>query len=130
MQCFVDESFLNEQFSFIPSAGTIAQFSGLSDWDLNSERQYFNNLKSQTREESQIILELTNEINNTRADSAVFQYEYFLTVPILNQDPVVYSGSLIFTVKLDSRSNWVITKWEDLKKETFPSWSELKGTYY
>lgn len=130
LQCFVDESFLQEKYRFIPSAGSINQFTVLLDWDLDAERQYFNNLKSQTRDDSQIILELDNEISNTSADSAVYQYEYFLTVPILDKDPVVYSGNMLFTIKLDTRSNWVITRWEDLNKENFPSWSELKGQYY
>ncbi len=130
MQCFVDESFLEESFKFIPSSGSINQYTVLLDWDIDSERQYFDNLKSQTRTGAQIILDLDNEINNTTADSAVYQYEYFLTIPILDEDPVVYSGNLLFTVKLDARSNWVITRWEDLKKENFQSWSELKGKYY
>lgn len=129
-QCFIDESFLSDEFEFIPSSGSVAQFSVLSDWEKDFEEQYFNNLKSQIKPESQIVLEFQNEINITRADSAIFQYEYFMTVPILEGDAIVYSGNVIFTIKLDSRSFWVITKWEDLKKEEFPSWSELKGTYY
>jgi hypothetical protein len=130
IQCFVDESFLSDDYEFIPSAGSIAQFTVLSDWSKEAERQYFNNIKSQTRQESQIVLEFENEENQTRADSAIFQYEYFITIPLLEGEASVYSGNVIFTVKLDSRSFWVITKWEDLKKEGFQSWSELKGTYY
>ncbi len=130
MECLVDESFLPDGFTFVPSAGSIAQFAALSDWQKESERQYFNNLTSLTRQESQIVLELENEINITRADSAVFQYEYFITVPIIEGDAIVYSGNVIFTVKEDSRSLWVITKWEDIEKDDFPSWSEMKGTYY
>ncbi|PKL88583.1 MAG: hypothetical protein CVV23_09500 [Ignavibacteriae bacterium HGW-Ignavibacteriae-2] len=130
LQCFVDESFLDDNFVFIPSASSGIRLDLFKEWDLESERQYFNNIKSLIPAESQILLKLENEINFTRADSAVYQFDYSLTVPIINGDQNLFKGSVVFTIKSDRRSNWVITRWEDLKNEEFPSWSDLKGTYY
>lgn len=129
MSCFVDESFLETKYKFIPSAGSIAQFNILADWDLNSERQYFNNLQSATQTGVPIILQLLNEINQPYGDSAVYQYDYILSIP-LEGESVTYQGSAQFNIRVDSRNYWVITEWEDTKKENSPSWSELKGRYY
>ncbi len=131
MACFVDSSFLNRKFKFIPSAGSISQFSVLADWDLNAEGQYFTNVKSNLIDNSQIILTLTNEVRNIQSDSAFFQYDYVLNVPLKDESKERnYQGSLSFTIQLDDRKQWVITQWEDIQKENLPSWSELKGFYY
>ncbi len=129
MACFVDNAFLDKDYKFIPSAGSVAQFGALADWDLNSEKQYFNNLKSTTINNVPLILQLNHEISNTQGDSAVYQYDYILSVPF-ESSSISYRGNLKFNIHFDSRNHWVITRWEDTKNEEYPSWSELKGKYY
>lgn len=130
LACFVDESFLNKPFVFKPSAGAVSKFQSLLSWDLESERQYFNNLKASTKEGIPITLELTNEFNSPQIDSAVYQYDYSLT---LSSNDVsvqsIYQGSLKFVLSRDSRNQWVITSWEDIERNEQPSWSELKGRF-
>lgn len=131
LACFVDESFLNKQYTFKPSAGAVSKFQNLLSWDLESERQYFNNLKASTKEGVPIILELSNEFNSPQIDSAVYQYDYTITLSS-NDASVqsVYQGSLQFVINRDSRNQWVITRWEDIERNSQPSWSELKGRFY
>ena len=50
LACFVDESFLEKSCSFKPSAGAVSKFQNLLSWDLESERQYFNNMISSSEE--------------------------------------------------------------------------------
>ena len=127
--CFVDPSFLNRHYFYIPSAGSGIQFDVFLDWDIFSERQYFNNVRAATSENSPIVLQLLNEISNIVGDSAIYQYEYVLSVPF-QEASALYKGNCKFFIRNDSRSQWVITRWEDIKDQDYPSWSDLKGKYY
>jgi hypothetical protein len=127
--CFVDPSFLNNNYLYIPSAGSGIQFDVFLDWNVYSERQYFNNVQAATTENSPIVLQLLNEISNIAGDSAIYQYEYVLSVPF-QEESELYKGNCKFHIRNDSRSQWVITRWEDIKDQEYPSWSELKGQYY
>ncbi|MGD8781509.1 MAG: hypothetical protein PVH88_21405 [Ignavibacteria bacterium] len=131
ISCFVDASFLDEQYQFIPSASSLTRFSDLSNWDIESERQYFNNLKSSTEEDSPIVLSLENEYADIQIDNAVYEYDYSLTLTTDDESlSAEYEGSVRFTIQIDSRNWWVVTKWEDFESGTNPSWSELKGRLY
>ncbi len=127
--CFVDQSFLNRTYTYIPSAGSGVQFDVFIDWDVLSERQYFNNVQAATTENSPIVLQLLNEVSNISGDSAIYQYEYVLSIPF-QEESALYKGNCKFHIRNDSRSQWVITRWEDIKDQEYPSWSELKGQYY
>ncbi len=130
IKCFVDTLYLNKHFKFIPSSGTVSQFPILSDWNLNDERQYFNNLVIRTESKIPIQLQLKNESSNMFGDSAVYQFDYTLIIPIEAPNiPKIYQGSLKFTINLDRSNQWVITKWEDIGSANLPSWSELKGRF-
>jgi hypothetical protein len=127
MACFVDAAFTEKQFKFVPSAGSISQFE---DWNLESERSYFNNLRTVPGDGIPITLTLTNEISNTSSDSAVYQFDYSLIVPIAGQqENNTYRGKALFRIYQNS-NQWSIGEWEDIKIDDFPSWSELKGRYY
>lgn len=131
LACFVDQSFLEIGYSFIPSSGTISQYTVLADWTLSDERQYFNNVKAVSSQDIPITLELNNKVSNLSGESAIYQFEYALSIP--TSDPTVpasYEGSVQFKINLDSRQIWVITEWQDISKENLPSWSELKGRFY
>ena len=131
MACFVDRSFLDIEYVFIPAAGSVSQFDELSEWTLDLEKQYFNNIKSLSEPDVPINLQLSNQISNPGAESGLYQFDYILT--LTSNDilvPAQYEGSAQFKINLDSRQIWVITEWQDISKENFPSWSELKGRFY
>ena len=64
MSSFVDPSFISIPFIFIPTSEAIVKFPALNGWNLDSERQYFNNLINSTKQNTPIILDLQNEIKN------------------------------------------------------------------
>jgi phospholipid N-methyltransferase len=131
MASFVDISFSPIPFIYIPSSESIASFPTLATWDLSAEQQYFNNLIVNTKDDIPIILDLQNEIKNTMGDSAVYQYDYIISLtPVGENIQNSYRGNLIFNIYLDSRNQWVISRWEDFKLSENPTWSELKGTLY
>ena len=130
MASFVDPAFISIPFIFIPSAGATAVFPNLSDWNINAERQYFNNLITATIPNLPITLSLENEIKNTFGDSAVYQFDYEISIPVNDESiPKEYKGSLIFNIYLDVQNQWVISRWQDIKSSENPSWSELKGRF-
>ena len=127
----IDPSFIDLPFIFIPSSEAVVKFPALVEWNLSAERQYFNNLISSTQQSTPIILDLQNEIKNTTGDSAVFQYDYTLTLSSINENiPTIYKGNVKFYIFLDSRNQWAIGRWEDIKIGSDPSWSDLKGAMY
>ncbi len=129
--CFVDTSFLKRQYKFIPSAGSVAKYNILADWDIQAEIQYFTNLISKARKGELIILTLENETSSPQGDSAQYTFDYRITIPIDDDNiPKEYQGSSQFKINLDANNQWVITEWQDIQKENYPSWSELKGRFY
>lgn len=127
----VDDAFINREFRFIPAAETVQRFAILSDWDINSETQYFNNAKAVSTDGAPIVLNLFNETSNLLGDSASYQFDYTINLP--NEEasvPDQYEGSVRFKIFLDSRNQWVIVEWEDISDSEAPTWSELKGRFY
>jgi hypothetical protein len=126
--CFVDTAFADVKFVFQPSAG--ASIPG--NWNLQNEKDYFNSMLSSISEGSQITLQLVNETKNILENNkATYQYDYSISLP--NTDttlPEEFEGSAQFTIIKDERGQWVITEWIDIKKDDFPTWSELKGRFY
>jgi hypothetical protein len=127
-QCFVDQSFPQKDFRFIPSP---TQYSILNNWDIELEKQNFVNLKSRVGTNGTIVLELLNSTTTTPiGDSATYQSDYNLTISANNQSiDGVYKGSGEFKIFLDKRNpqQWVIVEWRDLANGNSLSWSELKG---
>ena len=121
----VDNVTLKKKYVFVPAAGAISKFPGLSDWTLNSERLYFTNIVSLAGKNS-ITVQLQNGSGNVQGDSAIYSYDYIVTLPFAENK---FEGSARFTIFLDNRNLWFITKWEDFEKAGFQSWSEIKGKY-
>jgi hypothetical protein len=131
MSCFVDVAFSQAPFIFVPSSESVASYPTLAEWSLVAEQQYFNNLIVATKEDIPIILDLQNEIKNTMGDSAIYQYDYILSLTPNNENVnSSYRGNVKFYIYLDSRNQWVISRWEDLKISDNPTWSVLKGVLY
>ncbi len=131
MACFVDNSYTPLPFIFLPSSESVASFPTLATWDLTAEQQYFNNLIIGTKKDIPIILDLQNESKTTMGDSAIYQYDYIISLTPSNENiKNSYRGNLIFYIYLDSRNQWVISKWEDFNLNNNPTWSALKGSLY
>jgi len=126
-------SFSNKPFQFIPSSTALSRFQNVwSAWNIDSEVQYFNNMKTLVPDELPVTLSLSlsPESFSVLGDSVKYTSEYFLNVPQRDSDPLIFQGNLEFTMVRDSRSVWVIYFWKDNAIEDNPSWSDLKGSVY
>ncbi|GBD88582.1 hypothetical protein BMS3Abin03_02518 [bacterium BMS3Abin03] len=128
-----ETSFSNKLFQFMPSSTAISRFQNIwSAWNIDSEVQYFNNMKTLVPDELPVTLSLSlsPESFSVLGDSVKYTSEYFLNVPQRDTDPLIFQGNLEFTMIRDSRSVWVIYFWKDNAIEDNPSWSDLKGSVY
>lgn len=131
LSCFVDQSFLPKKFIFTPSSGSARDYPSLSSWGIESERQYFNNLKIASLPGNTITVNLLNQVNNPLGDSAIYQLDYSINVTGKDQNlSGEYSGTSQFKIHRDSRNQWVIVGWEDIKIGSKRTWSEMKGRLY
>ncbi|MBI1937739.1 MAG: hypothetical protein HYS25_06405 [Ignavibacteriales bacterium] len=131
LACFVDSTFLNKRYTFISSGSSTVLYPILSSWGISSERQYFNNLIVKIQSGSSISLKYSNVVNTPLGDSAVYSFDYTLTVNSSNTSIAgEYQGSSRFKIFLDSRNQWAIGEWQDSKKDNFACWSDLKGRTY
>jgi hypothetical protein len=119
---------VNRDFFYVPSGNVLSVFP--TDWYVDEEFQYFNNLITRTPQDVPITLSFTDEVYDVRADSAIYSAKYFISVPILNSDPKVFEGSLKFTMTTDINAAWIIYFWEDIANQNLKSWSDLKLEFY
>ncbi len=132
LACLADSNYITKSFSFVPSSGTGSVYPALvSDWSVKSEEQYFKNIVVKLTADQGMTLTLSNEKYYQGVDSTVYTADYTIQLP---QSAVFtnshFQGSLSFTMMMDSRSEWVITRWIDVKSPTELCWSDMKGLYY
>jgi hypothetical protein len=119
---------VNRDFFYVPSGNVSSIFP--SDWYVDDEFQYFNNLLNRSPDSVPISLSFSEEVYDIRADSSLYTAKYSISVPVQNSDPEIYQGSLKFTMTRDINSAWIIYFWEDIAIQSAKSWSELKIEFY
>ncbi len=121
----------NLGFSFTPAAESKSNFLSIYvDWDVNSEKAYFENLIIQTAKDSPAKLSLNNPIRQSSSDSVIYNANYtFSFQHSANGIPQISVGNLQFTIKRDKNNNWYITRWIDLKTANQFSWSDMKARF-
>lgn len=132
LRSFVDSTFSTRRFEFIPTLDAQSQyFTVFSNWSLQSEREYFENLRSQTAPSAFSSLIFNDDrFESLQSDSAVYNANYRLVFQHSRPGtPTEAKGNTLFYLSTDSRNNWVIHRWVDLKTGTDFSWSELKGRF-
>jgi hypothetical protein len=132
LKCFSNLNFINRRFQFVPSSTALTRYTVWNDWNLSSEVQCFNNMKTLVPDDFPISLSLSTSANSFSVigDSLIYTSGYTIDVPQRNGDPLNFQGNVQFSMLRDSRSIWVIYFWKDNAIEDKPSWSDLKGTLY
>ncbi len=130
LNCIADSSLIDEDFKFYPAGSSINKYSVLINWNRDSERRYFNNLKNNTVSNKSIKLNLNNEVSNNQGDIAIYQFDYTITLDNLLTGAEIYKGNVEFKIKIDRNNVWVITEWVDRSIQGYSCWSDLKGRYY
>ena len=125
---FVDSTYANKTFRFLPSAEAATRFPSLAEWNREDERTYFANVVSRLDENQTPTLELTNVELDPMGDSATVVADYALSIPG-DGESVEYVGSARIKMTLDQRLYWSAYYWEDYATSGEPSWSECRGVY-
>ena len=122
----------NRVFIFVPSSTALSRFQNIwPTWNIDAEVQYFNNVKTSVPDELPISLSLSlsPESFSIFGDSLKYNSEYFISVPQRNSDPLIFQGSLEFSM-INISTVWRVYFWKDNAIEDNPSWSDLKGGAY
>ncbi|MFH0735395.1 MAG: hypothetical protein V1773_12645 [bacterium] len=130
LSCIADSSLSSTIYKFFPASGAVNKYSVLSEWVKDSERRYFNNLKTAVIENQPITLTLLNENSNMQGDSAIYQFDYIITLRLTGTNQEIFKGNAQFKIRIDRNNTWVIAEWTDISIQGYSSWSELKGRYY
>lgn len=133
IRSFVDSTRSQRRFTFVPDRGVAATQPGtFTDWDLEDERRYLNQLFQATPVDSASNLKLDEEIRNEGSATATFTQNYELTVRHGRQSnniPAVFRGQSKFWLEVNETGDWAIYRWEDFSNGVDPSWSELKSLF-
>jgi hypothetical protein len=135
IQCFADTSQNTKRnFIFIASSEANAVFN-FQNWNVNSERQYFNSLINKTPLDNVPVIIFSNSrFDVSSTDSTVFTSDYYLYV---NHSDSTFSkkfaGTLQFSLSPKSSGLWSIYQWIDSSpsgNDTIKStWSMMKAKF-
>lgn len=132
LKCLVDSTITGKNFSFIPATESYAVYLTLfSNWNIQNEKIYFENLKSKLREASALTLSIFNEERGTiQGDSLNYSADYLLIAEhSIESLPKEFQGHLQFTLLRNVKGEWSILNWKDNKKNQYLTWSDLKGRF-
>lgn len=121
---------LNSSFyKFNPVASLISGNQLIwSNWSVNDEREYIENISKTLRTGSVVSLVLTpGGVLYYGTDSIRYTATYKLRVPL--QDtllPQLYSGQMELLLRRNSSREWEIASWTDFETAQDSSWSRLK----
>lgn len=123
----------NRVFTFVPSSTALSRFQNLwQTWNIDAEVQYFNNMKTSVPDELPVLLSglsLSPESFSIFGDSLKYNSEYFISVPQINSEPLIFQGNLELSM-INVSTVWLVYFWKDNAIEDNPSWSDLKGSVY
>ena len=123
----------NRIFTFVPSSTALSRFQNLwPTWNIDAEVQYFNNMKTSVPDELPVLLSglsLSPESFSIFGDSLKYNSEYFISVPQINSEPLIFQGNLELSM-INVSTVWLVYFWKDNAIEDNPSWSDLKGSVY
>jgi len=127
IKCFIDSTASSGRFSFSPSAGYENQ---LTNWNLEDEQRYFQNLGIPSVFQPSLSLSATQEVNRT-ATSTEYTMEYILFYPHNKPDVAQQvKGYMHLYLHVDNQQRWAISLWEDRRVASDSTWSYLKYHFY
>lgn len=120
-------------FSYVPDSKSQSLYGIIfQDWDVNSEKFYYENLIAQTNTEASSNLFLSNPVTNQiTPDSALYTADYIVVFQHNKTSvPKTSVGNLRLSLKADENNFFYILNWEDFRKdENDFTWSELKANF-
>lgn len=131
LRCLVDTLTASRTFVFIPTASSTAQYPTVfQHWSLQSERSYFEKLKSVMQPGAVASLQLSGAFQFIASDSALYNANYQLTTRhAISGIPESMAGNVQFVLITDRNRAWSIVQWIDTGIGANAAWSDLKGRF-
>ena len=128
LRCFVDSSY--RRYEFIPAPEARARFASIFiQWDLESERRYFQNLGSPLNGAPSLTFPSQSPIY-TGTDSVIYNMNYTLFFPHRRDGiPRVVQGNMQLYLGVDPKKLWSIYRWQDSRTTTDSTWSYWKAVF-
>ncbi len=117
------------RFTFTPTPETAAQAAGLfSNWDIFSERRFFENFRNQVapRTSPSFTLTITERLVVSQTEqrlAIIYRLQATYTNPTLLP---VCEGQSQLVIKQSAQGFWYIESWQDFRRENPFTLSELK----
>lgn len=128
MKCLSPTSYV-----YVPDSKSQSLYGTLfQNWNLNSERFYYENLIAQTNSTASSTLFLSDTLlNQITPDSAVYTAEYIVVFQHNRTNiPKSAIGNTRISLKADESNFYYISKWEDFRRNDSDfTWSELKANF-
>jgi hypothetical protein len=120
-------------YTYVPDSKSQSLYGQIFlNWNINSEKFYFDNLVAQTNNEATSYLFLSDtSVTLISSDSAIITADYIVVFQHNRTNiPKSAVGNLRFSMKADQNNFFYINKWEDYRKnDTDFTWSELKANF-
>lgn len=122
-----------DEYVYVPDSKSLSLYGQIfQNWDINSEKFYFDNLIAQTNTNASSNLFLSNpSLTQITPDSATYSAEYIVVFQHNRTNvPKSAEGNMRLTLKADQSNFFYIEKWEDYRQhDTDFTWSELKANF-
>lgn len=133
LRCLADINTSNKNFLFIPEPSVHVVNPGLfTNWDIEDERNYLNQLMLFLTSDSVAILNLSLLRENAYQDSVIMVYDYVLTIKHKQQSadcPGVMKGQVEYRLIRSPDDLWYIHRWTDFATSDDPTWSSLRACF-
>lgn len=129
MGCFADDKYI-----FQASSDAYSKFTSIfSQWNINSEKYYFNSIAAGNTDKINPIIQLSNSgFEIMTSDSAVYLSDYRITCDFIETPPRVFAGKMQLNIIKQTDGLWYIRRWNDYqnpKDSIQDTWSGLKAKY-
>ncbi len=129
MGCFAEDVFV-----FQASSDAYSKFTSIFvQWNINSEKFYFNSLTADNTDKLNPKVQLSNSgFDIMTSDSAVYLSDYRITCDFIENPPRVFAGKMQLNIIKQTDGLWYIRRWNDYQnpQDTIKdTWSGLKAKY-
>lgn len=133
LKCFSDTTHGESGFVFIPSQDAYIQHAAVfTDWNITSEKNYFEKLRISTIENTPSALSFAEERRIESSDSVLFTAKY--TLSFFHNKPfarTVRGYAEFLLARNSTKGTWSIQRWSDFKttKDSSLTWSDWKALF-
>lgn len=129
MGCFTEEGFV-----FQASSDAYSKFTSIfAQWNINSEKYYFNSITADNTDKLNPKIQLSNSgFEIMTSDSAVYLSDYRITCDFIENPPRIFAGKMQLNIIKQTDGLWYIRRWNDYQnpQDTIQdTWSGLKAKY-